>query len=68
MPAGTPPSIIAILHKGITAVLHSKEFVAWIESLGSEAVANTPQEFAAVIQSELIRWRKIVQESGVSAE
>ena len=67
-PAGTPVDVINLLHAEITAVLRSKEFIAWIENFGSESVASTPKEFAAAIRSELIRWRKIVEDSGVSPE
>jgi tripartite-type tricarboxylate transporter receptor subunit TctC len=67
-PAGTPVDIINTLHARITAVLRSNDFVGWIENFGSESVASTPKEFAAAIQSELIRWRKIVEDSGVSPE
>jgi tripartite-type tricarboxylate transporter receptor subunit TctC len=67
-PAGTPGSTIARLHKALTAVLRSKEFVTWIDTLGSEVVPTTPEEFATTIRSELTRWRAIVAESGVSTQ
>ena len=68
VPAGTPQDIVAMLHKEMTAVLRAQEFAAWIEISGSELVASTPQQFASVIQSELVRWKRIVEESGVSAQ
>ncbi len=68
VPAGTRPDIIATLHKEITGALKGKEFAAWLASMDSETVASTPQQFASVIQTELVRWRRIVEESGVSAE
>jgi tripartite-type tricarboxylate transporter receptor subunit TctC len=67
-PAGTPASTIATLHKALTTVLRSKEFVGWIDTLGSDVVPTSPEEFGATIRTELARWRAIVAESGISAQ
>jgi tripartite-type tricarboxylate transporter receptor subunit TctC len=35
---------------------------------GSEPVGNTPAEFKTFIDSELIKWRKLVEISGASVQ
>ncbi len=65
VPAGTPPEIIARLHKELTAALRSKEYVDFVESFGSNVVASTPQEFATTIKLEQTRWAKIIAQAGV---
>jgi tripartite-type tricarboxylate transporter receptor subunit TctC len=67
-PAGTPPEIVARLNKEFVAALRQPELVAWIESLGSEVVPSTPDEFARYIKLELGRWSKIVKDAKVQVE
>jgi tripartite-type tricarboxylate transporter receptor subunit TctC len=33
--------------------------------LGFVVIANTPQEFAAVVKSEVAKFRKVIKESGI---
>jgi tripartite-type tricarboxylate transporter receptor subunit TctC len=35
---------------------------------GLEPVGNTPQQFAAVIKSEIVKWTKVVKASGAKPE
>jgi tripartite-type tricarboxylate transporter receptor subunit TctC len=65
VPAGTPPEIIARLHKDLTAALKTKEYVEFVESFGSTVVASTPEEFAATIKLDRARWAKIIAQAGV---
>jgi len=32
---------------------------------GADPVGNTPEQFAAVIQRDLVKWAKVVKDSGV---
>jgi tripartite-type tricarboxylate transporter receptor subunit TctC len=68
VPAGTPPEIVARLNREFVAALKQPEFVAWIESLGSEVVASTPDEFARYMKLELGRWSKIVKDAKIQVE
>jgi len=36
-----------------------------VAALSFVIVANTPEEFAAVVKSEVAKYRKIIQESGI---
>src|SRR5207237_1327382 len=51
--AGTPQPIIGKLHGETARVLMQNDARKHLHDLGMEAVANTPQEFAAVIKSEI---------------
>ena len=68
VPAGTPPEIVARLNKEFVSALRQPELVAWIESLGSEVVPSTPDEFARYMKLELGRWSKIVKDAKVQIE
>jgi tripartite-type tricarboxylate transporter receptor subunit TctC len=68
LPAGAPAEIIARLNREIVAILHLPEVVGRLESQGAEPVGSTPEEFAAYIRSETVKWAKVVRESGAKAE
>jgi len=68
VPSGTPPEIIARLNKEIVAALRQPEFIAWIDSLGSETIPSTPEEFASHMKAETVRWAKIVKDARIQME
>lgn len=68
LPAETPPAIVAKLHSDLTKVLADPEVRERIRALGADVVGNTPKEFAAFLQSELVKWEKVVKASGAKAE
>ena len=67
-PAGTPAAIVARLNREIVAILHLPEVVERLSAQGAEPVGSTPEEFAAYIRSETVKWAKVVRESGAKAE
>jgi len=68
VPAGTPAAIVARLNREIVAILHLPDVVERFSSQGAEALGSTPEEFAAYIRSETVKWAKVVRESGAKAE
>jgi len=68
VPSGTPPEIVARLNKEIVAALRQPEFIAWIDSLGSDTIASTPEEFASHMKAETVRWAKIVNDARIQME
>jgi len=68
-PAGTPRAIVNRLHGDIVKILalpDVKERFATI--IGGEPVGNTPEQFAQDIRVDIVRWEKIVKESGIRIE
>jgi len=68
VPAGTPATIVARLNREIVAILHLPDVVERFSSQGAEALGSTPEEFAAYIRSETLKWAKVVRDSGAKAE
>ena len=68
VPAGTPATIVARLNREIVAILHLPDVVERFSSQGAEALGSTPEEFAAYIKSETLKWAKVVRDSGAKAE
>ncbi|MGZ8211791.1 MAG: Bug family tripartite tricarboxylate transporter substrate binding protein [Burkholderiales bacterium] len=68
VPAGTPPELIARLHKEIVRALAMPDVRERLSSEGAELVGNSPREFDAFVRSELVKWAKVVKLSGAKAE
>jgi tripartite-type tricarboxylate transporter receptor subunit TctC len=66
-PAGTPRAIVSRMNREIGAVLTTPEIVERFRSQGIDLVTSTPEEFGALIKSEIPKWRKVVKESGATA-
>lgn len=66
--AGTPPAIIDLLHREITAFLKLPETGERLFKAGIDVVASTPQEFAAMIKSEMEVKGKIIKSAGIRME
>jgi hypothetical protein len=68
---GTPTAALRLLpgrQNSPSIALRSPDYANWAMSFGSEIGGGTSQEFAALIQSELQRWGKIAEASGVRME
>jgi len=61
VPAGTPKAIVDKIHLDTAKVLAQKEVASLFDSLGAEAVGNTPAEFTRVIQTGIPKWVKLVR-------
>ena len=64
-PAGTPQDIVSRLNREIVAVLAMPDVRDKLANDGSEIVASTPEEFAAMLKSEIARWRAAVKAAGI---
>ena len=67
-PAGTPKEIVVRLNTEVARILRSRETAERLYSFGAEAIDNTPDEFAAYINSEFVKWAKVVKNAGLRAE
>ncbi|HEY2758811.1 MAG TPA: tripartite tricarboxylate transporter substrate binding protein [Pseudolabrys sp.] len=61
MPAGTPKDIVAKVSAECDRILHMPEVVARLRSFGSEPVGGTPEEVAAFLKSERVRWEAAIK-------
>jgi tripartite-type tricarboxylate transporter receptor subunit TctC len=67
-PAGTPKAIVAKLNAEINAALKQPDVRAKLETAGIEIQGGTPQDYAALIKSDLAKWGKVVKEAGIPME
>ena len=67
-PAATPAPVLAKLSGALAKVLANPEVKKKIVDQGGEPVNETPAQFAAFIQSESVKWGKVVKSSGASLD
>ena len=67
-PAGTPEPIITALNRELVAIMRDPAIQKWLESQGAEAVAGTPEEFAALIRRDQAKWAKVIKDVGITPE
>lgn len=65
-PAGTPAPIIDKINEEVNRILALPDVQEKMKSLGAQPGGGTPQAFAAYVQSEIDKWREVVQAAGVS--
>ncbi|MBX3665891.1 MAG: tripartite tricarboxylate transporter substrate binding protein [Burkholderiales bacterium] len=62
--AAVPRDIVNKLHADIVKVMARADVRDRLAADGAEAVANTPEQFAAHIKAEIARWAPVVKASG----
>jgi tripartite-type tricarboxylate transporter receptor subunit TctC len=67
-PAGTPAPIIQRLSRAIHDAIQDPALRTRFQEIGLVPMSNTPEEFAEFIKRDSEKWKKIIQDSGVTAE
>jgi tripartite-type tricarboxylate transporter receptor subunit TctC len=67
-PAGTPPAIVNLLQTKIAEGMKTAEMRARLAADCAEPVANTPAEFAGLINEEMEKWTVVAKAANIQAE
>ena len=67
-PAATPREIVTKINTDATSALNAPEVKDRLAAQGMYVVANTPEQFAAFLKTEIPRWAKVVKDSGVKPQ
>lgn len=68
VPSATPPSVIARLNAELVRALGNTEVQDKLKAQDLFPSAGTPDQFAALLQSEASRYAKVVREAGVKID
>ena len=68
MPAGTPKAVVSLANRDIVRILKDPEVVKQFRDQGVEVVASTPEGFGELLQKEVPKWTKVVNDAGVKVE
>lgn len=67
-PVRTPVAIVKRLNAEIVSQLQRDDVKERLAANGAEVVAGSPEQFAAYIQNEIEKWRKIIKATGIRAD
>jgi len=67
-PANTPKPVIDRLNAEVLRVFKLPDVAERMKTLGLEAVLSSPDELAKYQATEIVKWAKVVKESGAKAE
>jgi tripartite-type tricarboxylate transporter receptor subunit TctC len=67
-PAGTPKAVIDRLHVEAVRIFKLPDIQERLAKLGLEPVLSSPEELARYQASEIVKWTKVVKDSGASAD
>jgi len=63
-PAGTPPDVIKKINQDVTRVISDRAFAEkYLAAQGLESITGSPEQFAALIRAETVRWGKVVKDA-----
>lgn len=63
-PAGMPDEIVQELSRALQAVVAEEEVQARLKDLSATPVGSTPEELAALVDSETKKWAPIIESTG----
>ena len=66
--AKTPAHIVAALNKAAVEAMKNPAVLAKLSSQGAVLIGDTPEQFAAFIDSEIKKWAKVITDAGVPVE
>jgi tripartite-type tricarboxylate transporter receptor subunit TctC len=67
-PKGLPQEVVARLNTELNGIVKDRDFAAVLEADGSTALGGTPAELAALIKSDIERWRKLIRDRKIIVE
>jgi tripartite-type tricarboxylate transporter receptor subunit TctC len=68
VPAKTPRPIIDKLNKALNVIVAEPAIREKLLQQGAEGVGGTPEALAKVVDSELVRWAKLVKDAKIHSE
>ena len=67
-PAGTPPAIIAKMHKAFSDSLRNPDVLAKLTDQGVVLKTSSPEEYDRFLRNEVSRWAKVVKDHRITAQ
>jgi len=67
-PRAVPRDIILRIHQALVESLNTPRVKEIMTTSGAEAVGSSPEEFARFLQSEMVKWGKVVRAAGIKSE
>jgi tripartite-type tricarboxylate transporter receptor subunit TctC len=67
-PAGTPREVVQRVRDEVAKIVQQPEIVERIRALGGVPVGNSPEAFAAIVRSDIAKWKQVAKAANISAD
>jgi len=67
-PSKTPQAIIQKLNRALQETLKTPKVIETLMAQGLEAAGSTPEQFGALVKSEVVKYTKVVKEAKITVE
>jgi tripartite-type tricarboxylate transporter receptor subunit TctC len=67
-PNGTPPRVITFLNQALNKILQQEDTRKQLYNLGAIPAGGSPAQFAAFIDSEMAKWKQVVDRIGLKID
>lgn len=67
-PAGTPPALVAKLQKAWSEAVHDPGVAGKLKAMALVPSNATPEQFATIIEGDIVKFRGVVQAAGLKFE
>ena len=67
-PAGTPKEIVDKISGEMARILATSDVVERLVNQGLEPLISTPEQFAALLKSDMAKFAKLIKDANIKAE
>ena len=67
-PARTPKDIIVVLNREVAKALASADIKERFATLGFAPVGSSPEEFSALVKSDMEKWSKVIRAANLKPD
>jgi len=67
-PRAVPRNILLKVHQTLVESLNAPRVKEILAASGAEAVGNSPEAFARFLQSEIVKWAKVIRAAGIKSQ
>ena len=68
VPRGTPRTVVGRVNADLNKALAAADLKGLLNAQGADAAGGTPEEFATVIRQDLVKWGRVVKDSGARVD
>ena len=65
-PAGIPKNVVEKINRDINSLLSQKELIDKFAELGIRPFAQTPIQFVDILEKDIEKWHKVIEQSGAT--
>ena len=68
LPAGTPPAIVRKLNDAVNHTIQSADVRERLAAQAFDPAGGSQEQFAEYVKTEIVKWGKVVRETGAKAD